>query len=95
LINTNIIIVIIVHKNKYLYNGQKRIFAYWNKDDYGFMYDTKCDYCCVKSKKLQLRLAHFETKCSSLGIRADFDIIIALCNNCNKINPKQVFIKEQ
>jgi hypothetical protein len=83
---------IIVHKNKSSYNGQKRIFAYWDKDDYGFAYNTNCDFCCVKSTKLQIRLAHFKTKCSELGIRTDFDVPISLCNDCNKINPKQVFI---
>ena len=83
----------IVHKNKSAYNGQKRIFAYWDKDDYGFAYNTTCDFCCVKSAKLQIRLAHFKTKCSNLGIRPDTDLLITLCNNCNKINPKQVFIK--
>jgi hypothetical protein len=83
----------IVHKNKSSYNGQKRICANWDKDDYGFVYNTNCDFCCVKSKKLQLRLAHFQTKCSNLGIRADFSLLIALCKDCNKIHPKQVFTK--
>ena len=72
------------------YFGEKQVYSCWDKDDYGFVYNIECDHCSEKTKKLQLRLAKFKSK-YSYEISEDYHLIIALCNNCNKIHPKQVF----
>ena len=74
-------------KNKF----KKRIFACWEKDDYGFVENTKCDLCGELSKKLSRRLCRFKTNDLYLGIRNDDYVFICACNKCMKINPKNAY----
>ena len=79
------------NKNGKNINRKKRIRGCWEKDDYGFLEDTDCDFCGEISKKLKLRLSKFTTNCEHNGIRNDNEYFIAICNKCTKKNPKQVF----
>jgi len=73
-------------KNKF-----KRIFACSEKDDYGFVENTKCDFCGKLSKKLSRRKYIFKTNDLYLGVRNDDYVFICACNKCMKINPKNAY----
>lgn len=79
------------NKNGKAINREKRIRGWWEKDDYGYIENTDCDFCNEVSTKLKLRLSHFTTNCKYNGIRENNLYFIAICNRCTKKNPKQVF----
>jgi hypothetical protein len=79
------------NKNGKPINREKRIRGCWDKDDYGYLENTDCDFCGEISSKLKLRLSEFTTNCEYNGIRNNNSYFIAICNKCTKMNPKQVF----
>lgn len=78
------------NKNKF-FNGKKRIFAYYEKDDYGFLENEKCDFCDKMKKKVKVMSSMFKTMCEYNGIRNNFVILNLMCNGCTKKYPKQIF----
>jgi hypothetical protein len=68
-----------------------RIYGFWDKDDYGYVNNSTCDFCNINCSKLILRLSTFRTVCEYNGDRCNSSYFIATCNKCIKKNPKQVF----
>jgi hypothetical protein len=70
----------------------KRIFACWDKDDYGFVETpSKCDFCGKISNRLSRRQCIFKTNDIYMGVRNDDNVFICACNKCIKKNPKNVY----